>query len=713
LESILILSVMEIYTKNITLFLSRFLKGVALVFCFFVFTSATPDNSQVNRADFVAMIAKNQPDHPFLPKNHINLSPEQLFAKTSRILKIRGFNVLSKKDATGVLTEQEFVRLTYALSGEPPGRNLFEQKLFLKKQGVVRSADVGIATGAEGNILQFHDGEVNSSNVKLASPVFMNDRIKTKSDSEATFTFDDKSTLTLGEKTNVSIKKHIYDPDKDLRQTVVHVALGTVRFVVTKGKAKGSSFKVVTPTAVAGVRGTEFVVTVDKLGKTSFIGISGSIETAPLLANGRLGKKAIVAKGQIQEIAKGVAAAVVKSNNGNAFGKDKEKSNNGNGKNKDKGNKGKGDKGKADKGKAGKGSKEKGSKGAKEVKVGKGKSLKLAEERGVSLKKAEKTSKNKVVSKESVQKPRFKLAKLTSKNTSPFPSFKDAKNKDSQNPKNSKKESDSTNENGESQPASKQDGKVSVNPVTAKQEKGSNTNIEQSPIKAPTKLATKSQVKDQANGAAKNVSKESVKTATKDVVKLATNDAVKTVSKDTVKAATKDVVKNVSKKVAKDSANRSAKEVADKSAKGAADKAAKDAADKSAKGVADKAAKDAADKSAKGAADKAAKDAADKSAKGAADKAAKDAADKSAKGAAAQAAADAAAQAAADAAAQAAADAAAQAAADAAAQAAADAAAQAAADAAAQAAADAAAQAVAQAAADAAKKDKEKKEKEK
>ena len=360
---------------------------MALGLCFIIFVSVSPDNSQVSRVEFVAMIAKNQPDHPFLPKNHKELSPDVLFSKMSRILKIRGFKVLSGKEAKGMMTDQEFVRVAYALSGEPPGKSLFDQKLFLKKQGVVRSADVGIATGTEGKILQFHEGETVSSNVKLASPVFMNDRIKTKADSEASFTFDDKSSLTLGENSNISIKKHIYDPDKDLRQTVVNVALGTVRFVVTKGKAKGSSFKVVTPTAVAGVRGTEFVVTVDKGGRTSFIGISGSIETAPLLANGKLGKKSIVAKGQIQEISKGALASKVKSNNGKAFGKDKVNK----GKSKDKGNKGKGNKGKGNKGNN-KANKEKGKKG------GKGKTTILTS-KGPSKSKAENLSKNKIMTK--------------------------------------------------------------------------------------------------------------------------------------------------------------------------------------------------------------------------------------------------------------------------------------------------------------------------
>ena len=294
----------KFFTQKGKALLTRYVPLMALGFCFLALISATPDNSQVSRAEFIAMISQNQPDHPLLPKNHAELSQEELFAKTSRILKIRGFKVLSGKDGKGVMTDQEFVRVTYALSGEPPGKNLFEQKLFLKEQGVVRSADIGIATGTEGKIHQTHEGELTSSDVKLASPVFMNDRIKTDAESKATFTFDDKSALTLGENANISIKKHIYDPDKDLRETVVNVALGTVRFVVTKGKAKGSAFKVVTPTAVAGVRGTEFVVTVQPDGRTTFINIEGSIDTSPRLPNGNLGPQSILTKGKMLGVLK-------------------------------------------------------------------------------------------------------------------------------------------------------------------------------------------------------------------------------------------------------------------------------------------------------------------------------------------------------------------------------------------------------------------------
>ncbi|MZH02647.1 MAG: hypothetical protein F3745_04400, partial [Nitrospinae bacterium] len=51
-------------------------------------SSASTDNSEVSRAEFITMISQNQPDHPFLPKSHENLSQDEFYDKTARILKV-------------------------------------------------------------------------------------------------------------------------------------------------------------------------------------------------------------------------------------------------------------------------------------------------------------------------------------------------------------------------------------------------------------------------------------------------------------------------------------------------------------------------------------------------------------------------------------------------------------------------------------------------
>ena len=168
-----------------------------------------------------------------------------------------------------------------------------------------------IFQAVEGMVFQSTDGEDLKRRTHLASPVFLKDKIDTKANSRVSFSFDDASTISIGENAEVKITKHIFDPNKNLRQTVVEVSLGAVRFVVTKEKNKNSTFKVITPAGIAGVRGTEFVVIVEPDGKTTFVGLEGSIETIPFTPEGQPGKAQIISGNQSQEISKSGQASPV------------------------------------------------------------------------------------------------------------------------------------------------------------------------------------------------------------------------------------------------------------------------------------------------------------------------------------------------------------------------------------------------------------------
>lgn len=257
---------------------------------------------KITRGEFIKIMAQHQPDNPLFPKNPTTLSEKELYAHTVQSLKLQGFNALEGKGSDAPLKDIEFITVTYAFTGAPAGKNLLDQKLFLKKAGIVISADIGLATGVEGKVFQYSNGESTGRRTELASPVFMKDRIKTALNSKVSFAFDDASTLSLGENAKVNITKHIYDPDQELRQTVVQVSLGAVRFVVTKSKSKDSTFEVITPAGIAGVRGTEFVVLVEPSGKTTFVGLEGSIETIPMSPTGRPGMPQIVSRGQTLEV---------------------------------------------------------------------------------------------------------------------------------------------------------------------------------------------------------------------------------------------------------------------------------------------------------------------------------------------------------------------------------------------------------------------------
>jgi len=301
------------------IFKSLTIGTMAAVFLTAFFSSAFSKvpkvKERITREEFIGIMAEHQPGNPLLPQNHAQLSKKELYAKTVESLNKQGFNVLDGKKSDVPLKDIEFVTVTYAFTGGPSGKNLLDQKLFLKDAGILLSADIGLVTGVEGKVFQFANGDDTAGRrIELASPVFLNDRVSTGLNSKVSYAFDDGSTLSLGENAEVNITKHIYDPERDLRQTVIKVSLGAVRFVVTKAKAKDSIFEVITPAGIAGVRGTEFTVFVEPTGKTTFVGLEGQIETLPISPTGRPGIPQFVSRGQTQEILPdGTASAVTRA----------------------------------------------------------------------------------------------------------------------------------------------------------------------------------------------------------------------------------------------------------------------------------------------------------------------------------------------------------------------------------------------------------------
>jgi len=291
-----------------------FLASVFIIFVFqaiYLPSAFSKGENRITRIEFIHVMSKYQPENPLFPKNSATLSEDELYLQTVQSLKLHGFNVLEGKDPEGSLQDMEFVIVTYAFTGAPAGKSLLDQKLYLKNAGIVISPDIGLATAVEGKVFQSTDGEDLKRRTQLASPVFLKDKIATETNSKVSFAFDDASTISIGENARVTITKHIFDPDKNLRQTVVEVSLGAVRFVVTKGKNKDSTFKVVSPAAIAGVRGTEFVVIVKPDGTTTFVGLEGSIETIPFSPEGKPGKAQIISGNHSQQISESGQAGEV------------------------------------------------------------------------------------------------------------------------------------------------------------------------------------------------------------------------------------------------------------------------------------------------------------------------------------------------------------------------------------------------------------------
>ena len=84
-------------------------------------------------------------------------------------------------------------------------------------------------------------------------------------------------------------------------ETVVTVSSGWARFKGTKEVKKNASFKVITPSATAGAKGTEFLTIVHPRGKTTFVVLEGQIAAVSNKSQDGDEKLSLISEGEAQD----------------------------------------------------------------------------------------------------------------------------------------------------------------------------------------------------------------------------------------------------------------------------------------------------------------------------------------------------------------------------------------------------------------------------
>ena len=103
---------------------------------------------------------------------------------------------------------------------------------------------------------------------QLNSGVEMNDTIITAR-ARAELTFEDSTKVKITEQSKLIIDDFVYDNNKGTGKLAMKVALGTARYASGQiAKNNPQSVSVKTPTASIAVRGTDFSMTVDELGRS-------------------------------------------------------------------------------------------------------------------------------------------------------------------------------------------------------------------------------------------------------------------------------------------------------------------------------------------------------------------------------------------------------------------------------------------------------------
>ena len=125
------------------------------------------------------------------------------------------------------------------------------------------ASDAGLIKVSKGNV------QIERNGAKVAAPVGASvqasDVIMTGADGSAGITFTDNSLVSVGPNTVFAIDKYRFDSTTHAGEFEGSLKKGRLAAISGKMvKASPESMKIRTPSAIMGVRGTEFVVQVDE-----------------------------------------------------------------------------------------------------------------------------------------------------------------------------------------------------------------------------------------------------------------------------------------------------------------------------------------------------------------------------------------------------------------------------------------------------------------
>lgn len=148
--------------------------------------------------------------------------------------------------------------------------------------GDARAAErIGVASVVKNEVSGTLGGRTRVLDV--GAGVFHNEVIATQDESSTQLLFRDETSLTVGPRSRVTLDRFVYDPNTGAGDVVVNAVEGTFRFV--SGSARSDSYKIETPVATIGLRGTVLEWRVDADGNMLLVVVDGGVTVT--LADGR------------------------------------------------------------------------------------------------------------------------------------------------------------------------------------------------------------------------------------------------------------------------------------------------------------------------------------------------------------------------------------------------------------------------------------------
>jgi FecR protein len=138
-----------------------------------------------------------------------------------------------------------------------------------------QTKSIGQVTALEGKGTVLRLGKFTPEPLALRKPVFQEDIIETDRASKVRIALTDATVISLGEQSRLELKQFSYDARQPMRSGRLAIAWGFFR-AIFKEMISPSTVEVITPTAVAAIRGTDLMgeVTADS---TAIVVLEGTV----------------------------------------------------------------------------------------------------------------------------------------------------------------------------------------------------------------------------------------------------------------------------------------------------------------------------------------------------------------------------------------------------------------------------------------------------
>jgi hypothetical protein len=130
----------------------------------------------------------------------------------------------------------------------------------------ILAEDVGQFNRVVNQVDHLKQGKAPPVPAKVPDGVANQDKINTRAKSMAVVQFVDDSTMTISPKSKVTIEDYMYDASKAQTQGTVKLLQGVVESVIPTEKLQKKDIKIITTTAIAGIRGTTLITVANPEG---------------------------------------------------------------------------------------------------------------------------------------------------------------------------------------------------------------------------------------------------------------------------------------------------------------------------------------------------------------------------------------------------------------------------------------------------------------